>query len=163
MIAPVVEYLKAACGHAGLPPARVLVGKSREEAYRVAPAALVQPLSGALRRDGSRVVAGPTATRRRLYRGQARFRLELYARSGEELDRLLTGVLLYLWEAPLVVGEDHVAKLDDISLSFLDEEGALMGEHAAALEVPMEIALYEDTAWVPVQVEVEEAALEEEV
>ncbi|KPD32268.1 hypothetical protein AN926_04720 [Thermus scotoductus] len=129
----------------------------------MAPAALIQPLTGALKRDGSRVVAGPVKTRRRLYGGQARFRLELYARSQEELDRLLTGVLLYLWETPLVVGEEHVAKLNDLTLSFLDEEGALIGEHAAALEVPVEVALYEDTAWVPVRVEVEEAVLEEEV
>ncbi|RTG99035.1 hypothetical protein [Thermus scotoductus] len=163
MIAPVLEYLKAACAHAGLPPTRVLVGRSREEAYRMAPAALIQPLTGALKRDGSRVVAGPVKTRRRLYGGQARFRLELYARSQEELDRLLTGVLLYLWETPLVVGEEHVAKLNDLTLSFLDEEGALIGEHAAALEVPVEVALYEGTAWVPVRVEVEEAVLEEEV
>lgn len=163
MIAPVLEYLKAACAHAGLPPTRVLVGKAREEAYRMAPAALIQPLTGALKRDGSRVVAGPVKTRRRLYGGQARFRLELYARSQEELDRLLTGVLLYLWETPLVVGEEHVAKLNDLTLSFLDEEGALIGEHAAALEVPVEVALYEGTAWVPVRVEVEEAVLEEEV
>jgi len=163
VIAPVLEYLKAACAHAGLPPARVLVGRSREEAYRMAPAALIQPLSGALKRDGSRVVAGPVKTRRRLYGGTLRIRLELYARSSEELDRLLAGVLLYMWDTPLHVGEDYHAKLNDIALSYLDEEGLLVGENALALEVPVEIALYEDTAWVPVRVEVEEAVLEEEV
>ncbi|TFU26183.1 hypothetical protein [Thermus tengchongensis] len=163
MIAPVVAYLQAACQHAGLPPGRVLVGRVREEAYRVAPVALIQPLSGSLRRDGSRVVAGPAKTRRRLYGGSLRIRLELYARSGEELDRLLAGVLLYLWETPLHVGEDYHAKLNEITLSYLDEEGLLVGENALALEVPVEIALYEDTAWVPITVEVEEAVLEEEV
>ncbi|MEN2982554.1 MAG: hypothetical protein ABDH20_08495 [Thermus sp.] len=163
MIAPVVAYLKGACAHAGLPPARVLVARAREEAYRVAPAALIQPLTGTLRRDGSRMVAGPVRTHRRLFEGQLRVRLELYARSPEELDGLLVGVLRYLWQTPLQVGEDYHAKLDDLALSFLDEEGLLVGENAVALEIPVEIALYEDTAWVPVTVVVEEAVLEEEV
>ncbi|MCX7851011.1 hypothetical protein, partial [Thermus sp.] len=69
----------------------------------------------------------------------------------------------YLWEAPLRVGENYHAKLDDLALSFLDEEGLLVGENALALEIPVEVALYEDTAWVPVTVVVEEAVLEEEV
>ncbi len=163
MIAPVIGYLAAACRHAGLPPQRVLVGKTREEAYRTSPAALIQPITGSLRRDGSRVVAGPPQARRRLYRGLARFRVELYARTPEERDHMLAGVLHYLWNTPLVVGDDPQAKLNDITLSFIDEEGILVGENAVALEVPVEIALYEDTPWVPITVEVEEMGFATEV
>jgi hypothetical protein len=158
-----LDYLRNACLTAGLPPARVLTGKTREDVYRVAPAALLLPLGGSLRRDGSRVGGAAHTTHRRLYGGSLRVRLELYARGPEELDRLLVGVLRYLWETPFRVGDDPHARLNEIALSYLDEEGALMTEHALALEVPLEVALYEDTPWVPVEVVVEEGGLEKEV
>lgn len=161
MIIPFVGYLRSACQAVGLPPTRIAVGRSREEAYRSAPAALIQPMTGALRRDGSRVVAGPSMTRRRIYRGLMRFRLELYGRSGEELDQLITGVLLYLWRTPFEAAGEYQAKLDEISLSYLDDEGVLIGENGAFLDIPVEVSLYEDTPWVPVQVQVEEALVEE--
>lgn len=161
MISPILSYLRSACQSVGLPPARVSVGRAREEAYRSAPAAIIHPLTGVVRRDGSRVIAGPSITRRRAYRGAMRFRLELYGRSGEELDQLLTGVLLYLWHTPLQVEDNLQAKLDEISISYVDDEGILIGEFGAFLEIPIEVTVYEDSPWIPVQVEVEEALIEE--
>jgi hypothetical protein len=155
MTAPVLAYLAEACVHAGLPRTRVLVRRSREEAYRTVPAALLALTSGNLRRDGSRVQAGPERTTRTLYRGLVRARLELYARSQEELDRLLVGVLLYLWHTPLEAGGSYQAKLDEISLSYQDEEGFLLPENGLALEIPVEVYLLEGVDWVPVAVEVE--------
>lgn len=161
MIRSAIEHLKQACLHAGLPPARVLIGKSREEGYRVAPAALLLPRDGQIRREGVRVEAGPTRTRRRIYGGTVRLRLELYARSEEELEGLLTGVLLYLYAHPYLAAEYQAFPRGEITFSYVDEEGALLGEHALALEFPVEIALYDDVAWVPIRVEFEEPLIEE--
>lgn len=161
MIIPFVDYLRSACQSVGLPPSRIAVGRSREEAYRSAPAAIILPLTGSLRRDGSRVAAGAHITRRRVYRGLMRFRLELFGRTGDELDRLITGVLLYLWHTPFQAGNEYHAKLDEIGLSYLDDEGVLVGENGAFLDIPVEMSLYEDTPWVPIQVHVEEAIVEE--
>ncbi len=155
MTRPVVEYVRRGLREVGLPETRILVNRTREEAYRTAPAALVRLVGGSLRRDGSRVEAGPERTLRRLYTGTLRARVELYARGPEELDRMLVGFLLYLWSTPLTAGGAYHAKLDDLSLVYTDEEGVLLTENALALEIPFGVEVLEGVAWVPVEVEVE--------
>jgi len=152
---PIVDYLRRGLREVGLPETRILVGRTREEAYRTAPAALVRLVGGSLRRDGSRVEAGPERTTRRLYQGVLRARVELYARNPEELDRMLVGLLLYLWATPLTAGGAYHARLDDLSLVYTDEEGVLLTENALALEIPFGVEVLDGVAWVPVEVEVE--------
>jgi hypothetical protein len=55
----------------------------------------------------------------------------------------------------LDAGGSYQAKLDEIGLSYQDEEGFLLPENGLALEIPVEIYLLEGVDWVPVAVEVE--------
>lgn len=157
MIESVFQHLTEGLRSLGLPERRILRGIQREEAYRTAPAAMIQPVDGAVERDGQRVRAQDPTTIKRLWGGQARVRVELYARTPDELQSMLVGLLRWMYTHPYhdPLGQSHRLPDGDVRLAWVDEDGVVLGENVLALEIPVELGIYETTGWVPVTVVLE--------
>ncbi|MDX2008262.1 MAG: hypothetical protein SFU83_23710 [Meiothermus sp.] len=125
-------------------------------------AAYLYPVSGSLQRDGSRARIEGGQTTRILYQGRGQMQLELFAPDQAELLRLLGGLLTWLFDHPHIdtgnSGLHMRAPEDGITFSFQidDGESVLQMRNGVRVNIPVEIALSRDNAWVPVSVELHE-------
>ncbi|WP_337869806.1 hypothetical protein [Meiothermus sp.] len=132
--------------------------RSRGEGYPSDLAAYLYPLQGSLERAGKRLsIEVGDKTRRWLWLGQAVIRVELYARTERELGQILQGFLAWLFDHTLVDGSGVAFAIPaaGVRFSYQDEEGVLIAQNGIWLEIPVEIGVYRDTAWVPISVEIE--------
>jgi hypothetical protein len=143
MLSPAIQHVGRALIAAGLNKDQLKLRKSYEGVYRgPTPVAFVNHGRARLRRDGSQIPPTTDASRRRLWDVPGTVRLELFCKDERQYDETVAALLEHLYDHSFEVEGRKLRFPDgDITASFTNEEGILMGEFAVLLEIPYQMEL----------------------